>query len=341
MREADSACANDEKYVRFPAAFIEALGEAGSVSEILDTTATWLPSVVDAERASVTLIDEARKSLEVFAMGGNQAIAVGAVLPVEGSMVGQVYQEHRVIDFADLSKHQNTPDAKMLVASGLNSCMNGPLLSAGECFGTVNLAHPDKGFFGPETASVLGALGWLLGSSIRVHRQVEAMRLLAVTDALTGLLNRRAFIDAGNEVWDRFTAEGSAFAVALLDLDSFKAINDLYGHGAGDAVLSAVAGQLRSAVRGDDVAARVGGEEFAIVMPGASSARADALAESLRARISDSDVVTEEGTIRYTVSIGVAASLPGDQSFESVYARADRALYDAKRGGRNQVVVAA
>ena len=339
MNNAATSGDSSNGLVSLPAGFVAALGEAGSVAEILDTTASWLPSVVRAERASITLVTDDGRGLEVFAMGGNQAIAVGAVIPIVGSMAGRVFQERRTINWTDLEGSE-APDARMLVDAGLLTCVNAPLLSAGECFGTVNLGHAEPGFFGPDAELTLSSLGWLLGSSIRVHRQVADMEVLANTDPLTGLLNRRAFNRAGADAWDAFVGRTQAFALALLDLDNFKSINDLNGHSAGDAVLCSVASNLQQAVRASDVVARIGGEEFAIVLSGVTLETGRSWAESLRNRIATCIVSTDDDPIRYTASIGVAVAQPRDASFEAVYGRADRALYQAKRQGRNKVVLA-
>ncbi len=329
----------DQATVQLPLGFIAALSDAGSVQQILNTTAQWLPSIVRAERASVALRTGDGAGLEVFAMGGNEAIAVGAVLPIEGSLVGRVFRERRTINFTDHSG-SDAPDAKMLVQAGLMTCLDAPLLSAGECFGTVNLGHSEIGFFDVEAERVLTSLGWLLGSSIRIHRQAMKMEELANTDPLTGILNRRAFNRAGGKAWREYVDRKRDFAVVLLDLDDFKSINDNNGHGVGDAVLCSVATNLRQTVRGSDVVARVGGEEFAIILPDVSPEAGRSWAEQLRNRIERSMVPTDDSHVRYTASIGVSISDSCDRSFESVFARADRALYGAKEKGRNQVILA-
>lgn len=328
-----------EDLVSLPAAFITDLGAAGSVEEILDTVATWLPSIVRADRASVALATPNGDGLEVFAMGGSHAIALGSLLPIEGTLLGRVFRERRLIHFRD---HTDSPaaDARLLVEAGLRSCMNAPLLSAGECFGTLNLAHAEPDHFDPEAERLLSALGWLLGSSIRVHRQMAAMEVLANTDPLTEVMNRRAFGRAGSGVWERFARHNQPFTLLLLDLDNFKAINDRHGYGAGDAVLRSVSGDLRQSIRASDVVARIGGEEFAVILSGVTPESGRSWAESLRKRIASCTVSTDSDPIRYTTSIGMAVARRGDKSFEAVYGRADRALYTAKAEGRDRVVLA-
>lgn len=163
---------------------------------------------------------------------------------------------------------------------------------------------------------------------------------LAKTDWLTGLLNRRGFFQAlaGNS---RLAGEGSdASGVIAFDIDHFKQINDRYGHAAGDRVLQAFSSHLRDLSDRSHLVARMGGEEFCLVVPGQSCAFAKALAEQVRKRCMEEAVLAGDGQpIRFTVSVGVAESDPSE-AFDKALARADQALYQAKANGRDQVVVA-
>ncbi len=160
--------------IQLPTWFIAELTEAASVTEVLDTVARCLPEVVHADRASVALVTRDGTGLEVFAMGGIDTVELGAVLPVEGSLLGQVFRDRRTINFPDISDAA-APDARRLVELGLRSVVNAPLISAGECFGTINLGHYEAGFFGPDTEVVLDSLGRLVGASLRLQKQVERL----------------------------------------------------------------------------------------------------------------------------------------------------------------------
>jgi diguanylate cyclase (GGDEF)-like protein len=130
-------------------------------------------------------------------------------------------------------------------------------------------------------------------------------------------------------------------SILMLDLDHFKRINDTYGHAMGDAVLQHFAQLLRKAFRSIDMAARVGGEEFAVILPGSDLAAARTSAERLREIVAKTPLVQDGKTISVTVSIGAATMLPGDSEADQTLIRADEALYHAKENGRNKVVVAA
>ena len=167
---------------------------------------------------------------------------------------------------------------------------------------------------------------------------------LAMVDWLTGLLNRRGFFRAVREQ-AAISADGAAERwVIALDVDQFKQINDRHGHAAGDRVLQALAQQLRDLAQTVSqtpaIIARVGGEEFLIVLDESDREKALGLAERIRARCADAPLHAEDGkTVRFTVSAGLCPVATG-QSLEQALLRADDALYSAKRNGRNQVIIA-
>jgi diguanylate cyclase (GGDEF)-like protein/PAS domain S-box-containing protein len=162
----------------------------------------------------------------------------------------------------------------------------------------------------------------------------------STTDYLTGLPNRRVFSEKSEEAAIRAQERGETYGLILLDLDDFKVINDRFGHDIGDEVLQATGRILSGQLRGrDDVAARLGGEEFAILCFGAlSETSLMALAERVRAQLNKESIATTKGLISYTSSFGAAHSYPEDAGWKAIYARADSALYEAKAGGKNRVV---
>jgi two-component system cell cycle response regulator len=177
----------------------------------------------------------------------------------------------------------------------------------------------------------------------RLRASVRQTIELAVTDGLTGLHNRRYLDTHMKLLIDRASARGRPLSVCITDIDRFKVVNDTYGHDAGDAVLREFANRVRSAVRGADLACRYGGEEFVLVMPDTSAEMAAGVAERLRTiverepfRIPGTDVF-----LPITASLGLASALPAGDTPETLLKRADTAMYEAKRSGRNRVVAAA
>jgi diguanylate cyclase (GGDEF)-like protein len=169
---------------------------------------------------------------------------------------------------------------------------------------------------------------------------LERLRSQAITDELTGLFNRRHLWNALEAELVRARRKRMPMAVMLFDIDHFKALNDQWGHEAGDMVLQGIARVVRRVVRGTDIVARHGGEEFVVVMPEASEEVALLRARELRVRIAEMSVNYQGQSLgKITVSIGVAVSADASQSGELLVREADTAMYEAKTRGRDQVVV--
>ncbi len=174
----------------------------------------------------------------------------------------------------------------------------------------------------------------------RTEVEYELIRL-ATVDALTGLPNRRHFLDRAERELNRAQRRDIPLSVIYLDIDHFKAVNDRFGHGVGDAVLQTVAGALNGSLRPYDVVGRLGGEEFAVLLPNAALEAAKTVSQRILERVRTQETPTGDGDpVRVTISGGVAQFRP-DESIEAALARADAALYEAKRGGRDQMVEAA
>ncbi|WP_200375835.1 sensor domain-containing diguanylate cyclase [Thiocystis violacea] len=173
------------------------------------------------------------------------------------------------------------------------------------------------------------------------RKRMEArLRELAISDPLTGLLNRRHFYELAQRELERFTRYRRPLAAIMADLDHFKSINDEQGHLIGDQVLQTVARMLSESMRQTDLLCRYGGEEFAMLLPETDIRTASLTAERLRAMFDTQPIDTERGPLRLTVSLGVAAISAGETiSLETLLDNADRMLYAAKDGGRNQVAI--
>ena len=184
--------------------------------------------------------------------------------------------------------------------------------------------------------------GWsTLRAQNRTRRMAEQMRQSATTDELTGLANRRAFLHALEIELARSRRSGSPLSVAVADVDFFKRVNDRHGHGGGDDVLRALARIAEQSMRTGDLVGRLGGEEFAILMPDTDEIQARVACERLRGAVSGRTIRLESGEdVAVTLSTGVALLAAGDDR-ERLVKRADTALYQAKEGGRNQVRMAA
>jgi diguanylate cyclase (GGDEF)-like protein/PAS domain S-box-containing protein len=166
----------------------------------------------------------------------------------------------------------------------------------------------------------------------------ERLRELATRDALTGLFNRRHFLELAELQLERSGRSGAPVSLCMFDADHFKAVNDEHGHSVGDEVLKAITRAAASATRTGDVLARIGGEEFALLLPDADAAHAARVAERVRAAVQDLAGESEQlERIHPTVSVGIATNMAGED-VEALMQRADAALYRAKQAGRNRVV---
>jgi diguanylate cyclase (GGDEF)-like protein len=167
-------------------------------------------------------------------------------------------------------------------------------------------------------------------------RQAEALHKLATTDGLTGLYNRRQFMNLAEIEWPRCQRYGRPLSLVMLDLDHFKDINDRHGHDVGDQVLARVAELCGRQGRSADIVARVGGEEFAVLLLETDAIAAIRLAERLRTAIAQASIATTAGALSVTVSIGVSEAAAAE-SLTAFLKQADLALYRAKRDGRDRV----
>lgn len=190
-------------------------------------------------------------------------------------------------------------------------------------------------------SSVLFFMALTVSLSLMLFRRKEVyLRYLARHDALTGLLNRYSLDEFAAREMARARRGEDDLSLVVLDLDNFKNVNDRFGHAAGDHVLVEAAGRIRSVIREEDVAFRIGGEEFLILLPGASGTFARQVAERLRRLLAREPIFHRDREIVVSTSAGVVTFDPIADDWESLQRRADQALYRAKEQGRNRVEVA-
>lgn len=180
-------------------------------------------------------------------------------------------------------------------------------------------------------------LKFLESGSVETSYHEEIYRLMTF-DGLTGIFNKRFFHESLEREVSRSKRYQRSLSLIVFDIDLFKQVNDTYGHIAGDAVLRQLAGFVRGHLRREDMFARVGGEEFAVLLPEIPTSEACAVAEKIRSLVERSNFVFDNITIPITVSLGVTCLGEPEESSEALFARADARLYQAKAAGRNRVV---
>ncbi|MBY5967427.1 sensor domain-containing diguanylate cyclase [Halomonas denitrificans] len=321
--------------IELPVRFVHELSAAESLQDVLDTVARWSHTVFGANRASITLA-KSETELALIAMQGNNAIPVDAPMPIEGTMVGRVYRT-RQAEYAASFEGSSDLDCQMLRSKGLRCCLDVPMISSGRCMGTMNIAHETSDAFSDLDRQRLQAMAHWVAASIRIHHQMEEMALLSGTDPLTGVCNRRAFATRFGALTKRWQCHSAALGIALIDLDHFKSINDTYGHDVGDQVLVAVAKALTSSFRKSDLIARMGGEEFCVVMADVDKPALMVALERFNQALASLDVSAAGAPIAVTASIGALLIDQGHEDLSQLVSHADKAMYRAKTGGRNRI----
>jgi diguanylate cyclase (GGDEF)-like protein len=292
----------------------------------------------DSERTRVTQITELAGGPEGGRAAGDACIVViyGAELgrrvqlgsgPFE---IGRSSSNDLFIDQESISRHHAriTFDGKAYWVQDLGST-NGTFVND-EAIREHRLRDGDQVRVGRSI------LKFMTGENVEVHYHEEIYRLMTV-DGLTQIFNRRYFNEALEREVNRSKRYDRTLSLIAFDIDHFKSINDTYGHLMGDSVLRLVSSSVKPRLRREDIFARTGGEEFAVLLPEIGMDGALITAEKIRKIVQAASVRHDHELIRCTVSLGVAILLPADPTPEAFYERADQRLYEAKQGGRNRV----
>jgi diguanylate cyclase (GGDEF)-like protein/PAS domain S-box-containing protein len=260
-----------------------------------------------------------------------------------GVWVDCVYQRKPVIhnDYASLPNRKGMPEGHAAVVRELVV----PTMREGKLVAILGVGNKpvDYDEKDVEFVSYIADVAWTIVEQKRANEQIlqlnSRLEQLAMTDELTGLLNRRSFFNRGAEEIRRSLRYHSPLSLLMVDIDDFKVVNDTYGHDAGDRMLRCVADTFLHNIRDIDVLARLGGEEFGILLPNTDIADATKLAERLRLAIEKTSCAVQGHQSGVTVSVGVATRTKDVQSIDNLLKRADTAMYQAKDQGRNRVVL--
>jgi diguanylate cyclase (GGDEF)-like protein len=356
----------------------QALSATLDLPAVLETILTELQNVVPHDTASVQELQGDRMVI-VGGRGIDMEHFLGFGFDAAGRGVpnGDVLRYRKPVIVADIlgpHEYADFPHAEHAL-TGVRCWMGVPLLFGNECTGMLTLDKLEPGFytaahaqvalaFAAQAAIALGnarlyeqsqrevaerrrAEEGLRQANVLLHERIaeidalqDRLREQAIRDPLTGLFNRRYFTETLHRELSRSRREDRPLALALLDVDHFKEINDAFGHETGDRVLQALGAFLRERTRDGDVACRYGGEEFVILMPSAGGAEACVRAEEWRTALRSFVVQHAGRDLHLTLSIGIAEFPIHAQGPDELIRIADVALYQAKREGRNRVVLA-
>jgi len=296
--------------------------------------------VVDEKEKALTLQAWSTRTKAVFC----KAEGEGMHYPIEdaGVWVDCIHQRKPVIhnDYASLPNKKGMPEghAKLIRELVVPTMRDGKIVSI---LGVGNKSS-DYNEKDVELVSYIADIVWTIVSQKRADEQIHLLNSklehLAMTDELTELANRRAFFIQGNEEIKRTRRYHSHLTLIMLDIDNFKQINDTYGHDAGDIVLQCITQTIKESTREVDIAARLGGEEFGIILPNTKASDAVKLAERLRIAIETKNCTIKNQSMKLTASFGVAAFSKEMPDLDALLWDADTAMYKAKKQGRNKVV---
>ncbi len=335
----------------------QALGSALSEKDVLDAGVQSRAKIAAFDLAAVTLYDEQTRTHDVVAATGEIEDLVGSSSTTPRAarsraatrgLVSMVVQNKFPLPYKGeydpsrqvvLTKHFPWPKMPSLLVL--------PLILHDRALGTLILGAKRRAAFGDQVRPTLEVLASHLAVSLANARMVAKLEQMATTDGLTGLLNKRAMLEAATQKIAAAARFGRKLSVIVVDIDFFKKVNDTYGHDVGDVVIKGLGEILKRQKRATDFVARFGGEEFVIVCEQTDDRGALLLAERIREELGKTTFHAEQGPFSVTCSIGVATfgATEGEaraekHDWDSLFKSADEALYVSKRSGRNRVTAA-
>ncbi len=312
----------------------ELLQSCVSRDEVFAAALGFAPKIFPNIRGAVALLNSERSLAEVI---GSWTDCQVPMMEFEPAACWALRTGHPHLVLA------GDPTARCAHAAGLtNTYLCIPILAQGETLGIVHFQSTDGApQLDPSEKSFKTTFAGQVGLSIANIKLRDALRIQSVRDALTGLYNRRYLEETLDREMRRAGRAEQSLGILMLDLDHFKRFNDTYGHDAGDAVLRETASFLLKNVRGEDFVCRFGGEEFVVILPTAGLEGSRARGERLRSKMRELNIMHQGKSLgMVTVSVGVAAFPEHGVSPKELMLAADAALYEAKRGGRDQVAIA-
>lgn len=327
-------------------AMLEMVAKNSDLPTILNALVQYLESENQTSLCSIMLVDSAGKhllagaapSLPVFFNEATNGIEIAVGI---GSCGTAAALAQRVV-VEDIQTHEYWSGFRELAQSAkLRACWSEPILSSSsKVLGTFAIYHREPRTPQPQDIERIAFATNLAAIAIENRQVHDELERQANFDYLTGLENRRHFLSLAENELARTLRYGRQLSIVMLDVDYFKHVNDTYGHKVGDLVLKKLAELCRATLRDVDIIGRIGGEEFAVLLPETGSEHAEEAAERLRAEIASAQVKLDSGLpLRFTASLGVTTLCEIDANIDILLDQADKALYRAKNEGRNRVCI--
>lgn len=322
----------------------DSISSAQTLEELTRPLLEMLEAVTGLESTYLTAIDlEQGFQHIVYARNSKQLqIPEGLSVPWEDTLCKRALDEGRMYT-DDVGTCWGDSDAAR--ALGINTYVSTPVRTgSGALYGTLCAASSSRAPLTPDAEKILGMFSRLIGQHVERERLLVQLQKAnaelaasALTDAVTGLPNRRALLEELSRMLSRATRDRTAVVIAFIDLDGFKAVNDTYGHDAGDALLAAVGERIRTSRRGGDLIARFGGDEFVVAAPVGPDG-AELAAEAIRASLIDAT----QGRYRVArhdidyrgASVGISVGSGSEPCIEALLRQADESMYAHKRARR-------
>lgn len=333
---------NDQRLARLPEVLFEigkAIGSDLDLDRLFARISELVCALIGADACSILLLDPSGAGLVARAAHGLPPAQLSRIVFRSGEGVAGWTLAHGQPALLD----DAPSDPRFIHLPGfpeqIRSLLCVPLLARSHCAGVLSASSAAPGAFGQRDLALLG----FVAKTIALDVENIRLRRLAITDPLTGAYNRKFLQNQLPLEIEHAGAREQPMCIALIDIDHFKSVNDQLGHDVGDRVLVEVAQRLRGTIRATDFLIRYGGEEFLVVLPEMPRERAWEVGERMRVTVRQAPVVVDQVAVTVCISVGVAQhrvahSVPEDA--DALIRRADRALYAAKRRGRDRVEVA-
>jgi diguanylate cyclase (GGDEF)-like protein/PAS domain S-box-containing protein len=333
-----------ERRIQAHDAMLEMVARGDKLPEILEAIVRYMESEDKTAQCSILLTDlegahllsSVAPSLPAFY---NEAIN-GIDIRVGGGSCGTSAALGERVVVEDIQTHEYwMPYRQLAQEAGLQACWSEPILSSkGKVLGTFAIYHAHPQGPRPQDIDRIVFAANLSAIAIENHQVRDELERQAHFDYLTGLDNRRHFLGQAETELARTLRYDRALSILMIDIDHFKQVNDTYGHKVGDIVLQKFASVCRATLRNIDIIGRIGGEEFAVLLPEAGQEQAMDAAERLRTALVTAQVKLDNGLpLHFTASFGVVTLEEKDTNIDILLNQADQALYRAKSQGRNQV----